>query len=293
MKPSKDAPSSKIRLRKHLNADALVRAVRREFEKIPDPRKGRPQISFADAGMSAFAMFSLKDPSLLAFEKRWLARDHNLHALYHIEKIPADSTMREILDEVSPYVFRPAFRETFSRLQRGKALAQMTVLDSRYILALDGTGYFSIKTLKPFDCRFVLTVKPGDHAFLFEKADEAIAEGRAVEFWHAAEDNPETLHYFRFVNDLPLNKSHPDLRVNLLEYRQVTPKGLLRFSWVTDILIRRENTVTLMRIGRARRRIENETFNTLKNQGYHLEHNYGLGRKHLSAVFVTLRSGNC
>ncbi|QCQ23172.1 hypothetical protein FDQ92_13925 [Desulfoglaeba alkanexedens ALDC] len=62
---------------------ALVRAVRREFEKIPDPRKGRPQISFADAAMSAFAMFSLKDPSHPAFEKRWSARDHNLHALYH------------------------------------------------------------------------------------------------------------------------------------------------------------------------------------------------------------------
>jgi hypothetical protein len=59
MKPGKDTPSSKIRLRKHLTADALVRAVRREFEKIPDPRKGRPQISFADAAMSAFAMFSL------------------------------------------------------------------------------------------------------------------------------------------------------------------------------------------------------------------------------------------
>jgi hypothetical protein len=59
MKPGKDAPSSKIRLCKHLNADALVRAVRREFEKIPDPRKGRPQISFADASMSAFTMFSL------------------------------------------------------------------------------------------------------------------------------------------------------------------------------------------------------------------------------------------
>ncbi len=93
--------------------------------------------------MSAFAMFSLKDPSLLAFEKRWSPRDHNLHALYHIEKVPADSTMREILDEVSPRAFRSAFREIFSRLQRGKALAQMTVLDGHYILALDGTGYFS------------------------------------------------------------------------------------------------------------------------------------------------------
>ncbi|WP_211341269.1 hypothetical protein [Desulfoglaeba alkanexedens] len=88
-------------------------------------------------------MFSLKDASLPAFEKRWSARDHNLHALYHIKKVCSDSTMREILDEVSPHAFGSAFREIFSRLQRGKALAQMTVLDGRYILALDGTGCFS------------------------------------------------------------------------------------------------------------------------------------------------------
>jgi phosphate starvation-inducible membrane PsiE len=34
--------------------------------------------------------------------------------------------------------------------------------------------------------------------------------------------------------------------------------------------------------------VENETFNTLKNQGYNYEHNYGLGTKYLSIVFVTL-----
>ncbi|MCB1621546.1 MAG: hypothetical protein KDI44_12520 [Thiothrix sp.] len=33
---------------------------------------------------------------------------------------------------------------------------------------------------------------------------------------------------------------------------------------------------------------ENETFNTLKNQGYNLEHNYGHGQKRLSSVFATL-----
>ena len=43
-----------------------------------------------------------------------------------------------------------------------------------------------------------------------------------------------------------------------------------------------------MRAGRARWKIENETFNTLKNQGYNLGHNYGLGEQHLSAVFATL-----
>jgi len=43
-----------------------------------------------------------------------------------------------------------------------------------------------------------------------------------------------------------------------------------------------------MRAGRALWRIENETFNTLKNQGYNLGHNYGLGKQHLSAVFTLL-----
>ena len=43
-----------------------------------------------------------------------------------------------------------------------------------------------------------------------------------------------------------------------------------------------------MRGARARWKIENETFNTLKNQGYHLEHNYGLGKEHLSEVLVML-----
>ena len=43
-----------------------------------------------------------------------------------------------------------------------------------------------------------------------------------------------------------------------------------------------------MRAGRARWKIENETFNTLKNQGYHMEHNYGLGKKHLSSVFLSI-----
>ena len=38
----------------------------------------------------------------------------------------------------------------------------------------------------------------------------------------------------------------------------------------------------------ARWKIENETFNTLKNQGYHLEHNYGHGEQNLSVVLALL-----
>ena len=97
-----------------------------------------------------------------------------------------------------------------------------------------------------------------------------------------------------WVNSVPLNKTSQDeLSVNFLEHWEVKTKGAevvitKRFSWVTDITITPDNVMELMRCGRARWRIENETFNTLKNQGYNLGHNYGLGKKHLSAIFMHL-----
>jgi len=43
-----------------------------------------------------------------------------------------------------------------------------------------------------------------------------------------------------------------------------------------------------MRAGRARWKIENEAFNTLKNQGYQFEHNFGHGQQQLSVVLALL-----
>ena len=87
--PKKSGPPSKIKLRKHLNADALFTAIRREFEKIPEFRTGDVEISIPDALMSAFAMFSLKDPSLLQFDSRRedLAECQNLKSIYGIQNI--------------------------------------------------------------------------------------------------------------------------------------------------------------------------------------------------------------
>ena len=77
--------------------------------------------------------------------------------------------------------------------------------------------------------------------------------------------------------------------VNFLEYWEIQDDGSTQhFSWVTDFEISRENMFPLMRGGRARWKIENETFNTLKNQGYQFEHNYGHGENHLSVVFALL-----
>jgi len=57
---------------------------------------------------------------------------------------------------------------------------------------------------------------------------------------------------------------------------------------VTDIPINEANLMHLMRGARARWKIENETFNTIKNQGYHFEHNFGHGYQHLSTVLMHL-----
>src|SRR5262245_18896746 len=107
------------------------------FASLPDHRLDDTEIALADALMSAFAMFSLKAPSLLAFDKE--RAEGNLHTIYGIARVPCDTYMREILDPVSPKVLRPVFKSIFRQLQRGKALEPMVFLDGHYLLALDGT----------------------------------------------------------------------------------------------------------------------------------------------------------
>ena len=70
--------------RKHLSADALCGMLRTGFAGLADHRSGKPDISLTDALMSAFALFSLKSPSLLAFDKE--RTEGNLQRVYGIER---------------------------------------------------------------------------------------------------------------------------------------------------------------------------------------------------------------
>ncbi len=363
-------------VRKHLSADALFSLVRSGFADIPDPRGAGGDISLTDTLMSAFAMFSLKAPSLLAFDKE--RAEGNLNTIYGIQRFPCDTYMRERLDPLVPKWLRPVFKNVFRQLQRGKALEALVFLDGHYLLALDGTGYFSSKTVHCASClhhvhrngtitythqmlgaalihpdvrsviplmpetigqddgtdkndcernaakrfvaklrqdhphlkfivtedslssnaphietlhahglHYILGVKEGDHAFLFQQIQAAEHAGR-VTYYERHDRAVGVLHRFRFVNDVPLNASHSDMRVNFIEYWEIGDTKVQHFSWVTDLRVNTRNVFHLMRGGRARWKIENETFNTLKNQGYHFEHNYGHGEQHLSVVFAVL-----
>ncbi len=58
------------RERKHLSTDALLALLRKRFERLTDPRGEAAQTSLPDALLAAFAMFSLKSPSLLSLIRR-------------------------------------------------------------------------------------------------------------------------------------------------------------------------------------------------------------------------------
>src|SRR5271155_1328712 len=92
------------RQRRHLHFDALIQLARRRFEKLPEQRRS-PVFPVADTLMAGLALFSLKDPSLLAFQRR--AGDHNLRSVFGLKAIPSDTQMRVILDDVDPRELRP------------------------------------------------------------------------------------------------------------------------------------------------------------------------------------------
>jgi hypothetical protein len=144
-----------------------------------------------------------------------------------------------------------------------------------------------LETLHDAACHYILGVKEGDHTYLFNQV-QAAEDAGAVTSYERHDRATGVGHRVRFVNAMPLNESRADVRVNFIEYGEITQDQVQHFSWVTDLRVSKRNVYKLMQGGRARWKIENETFNTLKNQGYNFEHNYGHGEKNLSVVFATL-----
>ena len=158
-------------------------------------------------------------------------------------------------------------------------------------IIINGDSLYSkqpfIEELKEARMSYILVAKPGDHKILMEWIGEQrqLNEVSRVEI----KDQKNRLHIFEWINDVPLNGNEDTPLVNYFEYwLQYDGKTTYHNSWVTDIAIEEKNIVELVKAGRCKWKIENETFNTLKNQGYHIEHNFGHGKKHLSYNFFLL-----
>lgn len=75
-----------------------------------------------------------------------------MQRVYGIGQVPCDTSMRATLDPVKPEHLRPAFQGGFRGLQRGTVLEEMVFVEGHYLLALDGTGYFSSKAIHGESC---------------------------------------------------------------------------------------------------------------------------------------------
>lgn len=144
-----------------------------------------------------------------------------------------------------------------------------------------------IKTLKANGFSFIITAKPRADSVLLKQVLAGLSDNTTTEFEQT--DEKGITRGYRFRNDVSLNKEHDDLKVNFIDYWEIKPNGkTFTYACVTDLPVTADNVAEIVCAGRARWKVENETFNTLKNQGYNLEHNYGHGQKHLSTVFATL-----
>lgn len=359
--------------KKHLSFGALREALSEYISNIPDLRNSsKCDYSQHDVVMSAFGCMYFQDPSISEFQRRMEEAFHhnNFRNLFQVEKIPAESQLRDILDTISSEQFTPVFADYYERLRRHKHLEAYTLSNGLLLCAIDGTQYHSSTSIhcdcclskthrngeityshtvlqgaimhpdkkqviplmpeaikngdgsKKQDCeinaakRFVqklksthprqgylicgdglmshqpmieevleqgmhylFVAKPGDHTYLIEWIQDFRALP-SLEF----RDDKGRLHQYRWQNQVPLNARDNATQVNYLEYAlsRADGKTTYRNSWVTDLEVTEDNVIELVRAGRCRWKIENECFNTLKNQGYHIEHNYGHGKQHLS-----------
>lgn len=348
------------------------------FDQIFDHRRANSTYRLADLLRSAFAMFSLKSPSLLCFREQTKVERKNLQAIYQIGAIPGDTAMRSGLDPMDSQPLRDLFATLFETLNHAGVVKEYQYWRDHVLVSVDGVEHFSstkihcshcltrslrdgttsyrhaglaavmlhpaqeevfpldfepilnadgakkndcernaakrlcaalkerypdlplilvedalyanaphIRQITGYGWRFILNVKPDSHASLERQFAGRRSTGQVKELRQT--DPQGRQHYFAWTSGLDVCDSAPDVRVNYLLYEQTDKRGqVTRWTWITNLPLNARTVEPVMRGGRGRWKIENETFNTLKNQGYHFEHNYGHGTNHLATVLALL-----
>ena len=362
-----------------LKFDAQMQFLVERFEQVPEHRASNVTYSLAGVLQAAFAMFSLKCPSLLDFQNQTLPERSNLRSIYRIKgQIPCDSQMRATLDDLDFEHLRSLFPDLYKRLCQAGILIDYKYWQEYVVVSVDGVEHFSSTavhcpscTTRTFrngkisyhhgalaavivhpnekevfpievepiikqdgetknDCernaakrlcqrlrrsypklaillvedalyanaphlreiigngwKYILNVKPDSHKSLFAQFERRRKAGKIKELRKTDENGVE--QYFGWANGLYLNESAKDLKVNYLWYEETNRQGeVKRWTWIANLPLTQMTVEKVMRGGRARWKIENETFNTLKNQGYNFGHNYGHGENNLSTVLAMM-----
>ena len=170
-----------------------------------------------------------------------------------------------------------------------RLLAQIHLDHPQLKLMVVLNGWYShapiINLLKEHRMRYLIVARETNHQAWY---DELATDSKVQT--HEFTDEEGIHHQFRYWEPVALNASNPDCQVKVLEYWETTEKGKTTpYGWVTDWPVNQHDLrMKVMRAGRARWKIDNETFNHLNNHGDHLEPNFGQGKKYLIEVFAMI-----
>lgn len=143
------------------------------------------------------------------------------------------------------------------------------------------------EAIKAQDGNFILTCKPASHKTVSEYLYGATLAEHEVS---KVERGKRTTTRYRRLAEVPLRDSADALKVTWVSMEILNAAGKRTYfnSFVTDLVVTVANVAEVAACGRARWKIENETFNVLKTGDYHLEHNFGHGKESLASVLVSL-----
>ncbi len=133
----------------------MIKSLEQVFEQFPEHRTGQNmQYELADAGMGAFSVFFTQSPSFLAHQRDLKSRKgrSNAENLFELRNIPSDNQIRNLLDPISPTYLERSYRHTFQALERTQVLKNYRSFANQFLVALDGTEYFSSKKVQCEQC---------------------------------------------------------------------------------------------------------------------------------------------
>ena len=252
------------------------------------------------------------DSTLIALDGTWYFSSHKIQCpcCSHLEHKSGEITYYH--SAVTPVIVAPgrpeviALRPEFITPQDGHTKQDCEIAASkrwliqntdRYLVGLVTLLGDDLYAHQPF-CRqallygfhYLFVCKPESHPTLYQWVNLLSPPDlgtlklrlKAGSQWHT--------YTYRWANGVPLAEGEDALKVNWCEVTVTDPKGevLYHNGWITDWPITEQNVVDMVVSGRARWKIENENNNTLKTKGYHLEHNFGHGKQHLSALLAAM-----
>jgi hypothetical protein len=138
-----------------LKLSRMIKSLEQVFEGFPEHRTGKnSQYDLADAGMGAFSVFFTQSPSFLAHQRdmKLRKRHNNAEKLFELRSTPSDNQIRNLLDPVSPTHLNRFYRQAFQALEQAGVLKGYQSFAHQFLVAIDGTEYFSSKKIHCEQC---------------------------------------------------------------------------------------------------------------------------------------------